>query len=537
MKIINGKKVFGGIAIGKIHFLKKAENIIDTQNIHDIDMEITRYERAKNIAIEQLQNIYEKAKKQVGSGNAQIFDSHIVLLDDHEYKDSIYDLIQNQKYSAEYAIASTRDTFSNMFESMNEDYFNARAIDIRDISNRVIEILNGNNTDYNIGNNPVIVVAEELTPSETMQMDRNNILAFVTRSGSTNSHTAILAKTMGIPALMGVDINESWNKKIAIIDSYKGELIIEPDEETLNVYKIQADKDTKDKQLLQNLKGKESMTLSGQRIKLCANIGNISDLEGVLQNDADGIGLFRSEFLYLEKDGLPTEEEQFNIYRYAVEAMSGKEVIIRTVDIGADKQVDYFNLDKEDNPALGYRGIRICLNEPEIFKTQLRAILRASMYGTIGIMYPMIISIEEVREIKKIVEEVKSELTKEGIPYGQVTQGIMIETPAAAILSDILAKEVDFFSIGTNDLTQYTLALDRQNSKLDRFYNPYHKAILSLIEIVVKNGHEAGIWVGICGELGSDVKLTEYFLEIGIDELSVPSSYVLPLRNIIREMK
>ncbi len=537
MKTIIGKEVFSDIAIGQIYFVKNIENIIDEKSIDDVDDEILRYENAKSKAKEQLREIYEKTEKKVGESEAKIFEAHLMMIDDQEYTDSICDLIRKQKYNAEYAVAVTRDRLSNMFEAMEEEYFKSCAVDVKDVSKRIIDILCGNQNDYSLGDIPVIVVAKELTPSETMQMDRDKILAFVIEDGSINSHTAILARTMGIPALIDITVDEDWQGKMAIVDSYTGKLIIEPDEENIRLYNIQKERYEDDRQSLQELKGKENITLSGQKIRLYANIGTTEDVKNVLENDADGIGLFRSEFLYLEKDRMPTEDEQFEVYRYIAETMEGRDVIIRTVDIGADKQVNYMNLDEEYNPALGYRGIRMCLNEPEIFKTQIRAILRASLYGTIKVMYPMIISVEEVREIKKIVEEVKQELVEEGVQYVDIKQGIMIETPAAAIISDTLAKEVDFFSIGTNDLTQYTLALDRQNPKLNRFYNPYHDAILKLIEIVVKNGHDAGIEVGICGELGADTRLTEFFLEIGVDELSVTPAYVLPVRNNIRRIR
>ena len=418
---------------------------------------------------------------------------------------------------------------------MDDEYFKARSIDMKDISERVINVLCGNDMGSDLGDEPVIIVAKDLAPSETVQMDKSKLLAFVTQLGSTNSHTAILARTMGIPALIGVEIKEEWNGKQAIVDGYTGTLIIEPDEAALAEYKKKAEEDAKQKELLLTLKGKENVTKSGQKINLYANIGNVSDLAAVLKNDAGGIGLFRSEFLYLEKDTFPTEEEQFTAYKQVAETMAGKKVIIRTLDIGADKQVDYFNLDKEDNPAMGYRAIRICLTQPEIFKTQLRALFRASNYGNIAIMYPMIISVDEVRKIKAISEEVKEELTKEGIPFGNVEQGIMIETPAAAVMSDELAKEVDFFSIGTNDLSQYTLAIDRQNTKLDPFFDPHHPAILRMIQMVVENAHKAGIWAGICGELGADTTLTQRFLEMGVDELSVSPGCVLPVRKAIRD--
>ncbi len=536
MEVFHGKKIFRGIAIGRIRFFTKTENVVVRKKVEDIEAEVVRYEVAREQAIIELQELHQRALKEVGELNAQIFEVHSMMLEDEDYNDSIYNLIRSQNVNAEYAVATTGDNFSEMFANMDDEYFQARSIDVKDISERVLTILNGNDTDSDIGDEPVIIVAEDLAPSETVQMDKSKLLAFVTRLGSANSHTAILARTMGLPALIGVEISAEWNKKMAILDGYEGKLVIEPDEETLRAYRLQQAGDEKQKELLQTLKGKENVTKSGQRIELYANIGNVSDLASVLQNDAGGIGLFRSEFLYLGKNQFPSEEEQFQIYRQVAETMAGKKVIIRTMDIGADKQIDYFNLDKEDNPALGYRAIRICLTQPEIFKTQLRALFRASNYGTIAIMYPMIISMDEVQEIKAIVAEVKAELSAEGIPYAEVEQGIMIETPAAAILSDELAREVDFFSIGTNDLTQYTLALDRQNAKLDRFYNPHHEAILKLIEMVVGNAHKNGIWAGICGELGADMELTERFLKMGVDELSVSPGLILPLRKAIREI-
>ena len=535
MEKFNGKKVFSGIAIGKVKLLVKAENQVVRKRIEDPAAEIARYEAAKQTAIEQLHKLYKKALKEVGEVNAQIFDVHAMMLEDGDYNDSVHNLIESQSVNAEYAVGVTGDNFAEVFANMDDEYFKARSIDMKDISERVINVLCGNDMGSDLGDEPVIIVAKDLAPSETVQMDKSKLLAFVTQLGSTNSHTAILARTMGIPALIGVEIKEEWNGKQAIVDGYTGTLIIEPDEAALAEYKKKAEEDAKQKELLLTLKGKENVTKSGQKINLYANIGNVSDLAAVLKNDAGGIGLFRSEFLYLEKDTFPTEEEQFTAYKQVAETMAGKKVIIRTLDIGADKQVDYFNLDKEDNPAMGYRAIRICLTQPEIFKTQLRALFRASNYGNIAIMYPMIISVDEVRKIKAISEEVKEELTKEGIPFGNVEQGIMIETPAAAVMSDELAKEVDFFSIGTNDLTQYTLAIDRQNPKLDKFYDAHHPAVLSMIRMTVENAHKAGIWAGICGELGADTSLTKEFLAMGVDELSVSPGSILPIRKIILE--
>lgn len=535
MEKLTGKKIYNGVAIGRILFYSNEEKQVTRKKIIDVEAEIKRFEEARNQAKEQLDMLYEKALKEVGEASAQIFEVHGMMLEDGDYNDSVFNLIRTQNVNAEYAVAQTGDNFFAMFASMEDEYFKARSVDVKDISERVISILMGVNTDSAIGDEPVIVVADDLTPSETVQMDKEKLLAFVTKRGSTNSHTAILARTMSIPALVDVEIQKEWNGKVGIVDGYNGIFIVEPEETVLKEYEQKLIEDKENRELLGLLKGKENVTKSGQKIKLYANIGNVSDLGAVLKNDAGGIGLFRSEFLYLEKDHFPTEEEQFLVYKQVAETMAGKKVIIRTLDIGADKQVDYFNLDKEENPALGYRAIRICLTRPEIFKTQLRALLRASVYGTFAIMYPMIISVEEVRKIKEIVNKVKAELDAENIPYKEPEQGIMIETPAAAIMSDVLAKEVDFFSIGTNDLTQYTLAIDRQNEKLDTFYNPHHEAVLRLIEMVVKNAHKAGIWAGICGELGADTSLTETFLKMGVDELSVSPGCILPLRKIIRE--
>lgn len=534
METCNGTKIFGSIAIGKIFYYKKHSNMVERKKIDDAAAEIDRYEQAKQTAIEQLNALHEKAVKEVGEINAQIMEVHAMMLEDDDYNDSIHNLIKTQGVNAEWAVATTGDNFSKMFANMEDEYFKARSADVKDISERVINVLSGVHGTGDLSE-PCIIIAEDLAPSETVQMDKSKLMAFVTRQGSTNSHTAILARTMSIPALIKVDIKEEWDGKTAIVDGYTGTLFVDPDEETLTIYREKQEQDEKQKQLLLDLKGKETVTTNGQKVHLYANIGNVSDLGAVLQNDAAGIGLFRSEFLYLEKDTFPTEEEQFAAYKQVAETMAGKRVIIRTLDIGADKQVDYFNLEKEENPAMGYRAIRICLSQPDIFKTQLHAILRASAYGKIAIMYPMITSIEEIRDIKKIVAEVKDELTNAGIRYDDVEQGIMIETPAAVMISDQLAKEVDFFSIGTNDLTQYTLAIDRQNNKLDRFYNAHHEAILRMIRMVVENAHKEGIWAGICGELGADTELTKTFLEMGVDELSVSPGMILPLRKIIRE--
>ena len=535
MRSFEGKKIFNGVAIGKIHFYSKEQNQVVRRKVEDAVAEWARYEEARQTAIEQLLGLYEKAKVEVGEDNAVIFEVHSMMLEDDDYNDSIRNIIENQGVNAEYAVGITGDNFAEMFASMDDEYMKARSADVKDISERVISILSGADQSTQIGAQPVIVVAEDLAPSETVQMDKSSLLAFVTRLGSSNSHTAILARTMSIPALIGVQIDPEWNGHMGIVDGYAGRFIVDPDEETLEKYREQQRKDQEQKELLQTLKGQETVTKAGRALKLYANIGNVGDLGNVLANDAAGIGLFRSEFLYLESSDFPTEDQQFEAYRKVAETMAGKKVIIRTLDIGADKQVDYFNLGQEDNPALGYRAIRICLTQPEIFKTQLRALFRASAYGNIAIMYPMITSVDEVRRIKEISAQVKEELTRAGIRIGDVEEGIMIETPAAAVISDLLAKEVDFFSIGTNDLTQYTLAIDRQNAKLDAFYNPHHEAVLRLIQMVVDNAHKEGIWAGICGELGADTTLTERFLEMGLDELSVSPGAILPIRKIVRE--
>ena len=534
MEIIQGKAIFGGIAIGSISFFAKEQKQVKRTKVEDTEAEIARYEAALATAIEQLGALYEKALKEVGESEAQIFEVHQMMLEDDDYNDSVKNIITSQGLNAEYAVATTGDNFSTMFAAMDDEYFQARAVDVKDISERIINILMGIG-EAKVSDEPSIIVAEDLAPSETVQMDKSKLLGFVTRLGSSNSHTAILARTMNIPALIQVDIKEEWNGKQAIIDGFSGKFIIEPEADVLEEYQKKQAEQLERRRLLAEQKGKPTVTKNGKAIKLFANIGSVSDLQSVMENDAAGIGLFRSEFLYLESDTYPTEEEQFKAYKMVAETMAGKKVIIRTLDIGADKQVDYFELDKEENPAMGLRAIRICLTRPEIFKTQLRALLRASAFGNIAVMYPMIISVEEVRKIKAIMEEVKAELDEAGIPYGNVEQGIMIETPAAVILSDLLAKEVDFFSIGTNDLTQYTLAIDRQNAKLDEFYNPHHEAVLRMIQMVVENAHKAGIWAGICGELGADLELTDRFMEMGVDELSVSPTFIYPVRQKIRE--
>lgn len=534
---LQGKSVFNGIAIGKIQVFQKGESLVKRVKVSDAGQEVERFYQARETAKQQLQELYQKALREVGELNAAIFEVHQMMLDDLDYEESIVNMIKSQKVNAEYAVANTGDNFSKMFASMDDEYMQARSADVKDISNRVIGILQGKTLGGISGSEPVILLAEDLAPSETVQLDKSKVLSFVTRHGSTNSHTAILARTMNIPALIGIDYPEDVDGKTAIVDGNKGLLIIDPTVSILEAYKEQKEKEEEQKRLLLELKGKEDITLDGKKINLYANIGSVSDVASVLTNDAQGIGLFRSEFLYLEASDYPTEEEQFRAYRQVAETMAGKKVIIRTLDIGADKQVDYFDLDKEENPAMGYRAIRICLDRKEIFRTQLRALYRASYYGNIAIMFPMIISLDEVLEIKKMVAQVKAELDQEAVLYKEVELGIMIETPAAVMISDELAKEVDFFSVGTNDLTQYTLAIDRQNEKLDAIYNPHHKAILRMLQMIVDNGHKEGCWVGICGELGADLSLTETFLKMGFDELSVSPSMILRVRDKIRNTK
>ncbi|MBD8965538.1 MAG: phosphoenolpyruvate--protein phosphotransferase [Coprococcus catus] len=537
MQIYKGKSVFGGIAIGKISVYKKDEQLVKRVKIEDADAEMERYTDARNIAAAQLQKLYDKALKEVGEANAAIFEVHQMMLEDEDYNESVENIIHSQMVNAEYAVASTADNFAQMFEAMDDDYMRGRAADVRDISERVITVLAGGAGSGLDSDEPVIIAADDLAPSETVQLDKDKVLSFVTAHGSENSHTAILARTMGIPALIGtgIDLDETVDGKLGIVDGTNGVVYVDPDAELLEEMKKKQQEEQEKKRLLQTLKGKENITLDGQKVMLYANVGNIKDLGIALQNDAGGIGLFRSEFIYLGQDHYPTEEEQFQIYKTVAETMAGRRVIIRTLDIGADKQCDYFELDKEDNPAMGLRAIRICLTRPEIFKTQLRALFRASVYGNINIMYPMIISVDEVRQIKAIVEEVKAELAEQGIEYGNPAQGIMIETPASVMMSRELAEEVDFFSIGTNDLTQYTLAIDRQNSRLDKFFDSHHPAVLRMIQMTVENAHKAGIWCGICGELGADQALTKDFLAMGVDELSVSPGSILPLRKIILE--
>ena len=538
MITISGKSVFGGVSIGKILFYQRNDKVIKREHVDDVDAEWKRFQDAKDQAVEQLKGLYEKALEDVGEANAMIFEIHQMMLEDLDYLESIENIIRTQEVNAEYAVATTADNFAAMFSAMDDAYMQGRAADVKDVSERVLNILSGADTGLQEMNEPCIIAADDLAPSETVQLDKSKVLGFATMYGSSNSHTAILARTMNIPAVIGLgeDLKEEYNGKDAIIDGFTGTLYIEPDEETMKAMQEKRAKDLEQRALLEQLKGKENVTKSGQKINVYANIGNVSDLGAVLKNDAGGIGLFRSEFLYLENSDFPTEEQQFAVYKKVAESMAGKKVIIRTLDIGADKQVDYFGLDKEENPALGYRAIRICLTRPEIFKTQLRALYRAAVFGNISIMFPMIISVKEVQKIKEIIGEVKEDLKSEGIPYKEdVELGIMIETPASVMVSRELAKEVDFFSVGTNDLTQYTLAIDRQNSKLDEFYDPHHPAVLRMIQMAAESAHAEGAWIGICGELGADLELTEEFLKMGLDELSVSPSMVLPLRNRIRQ--
>ena len=537
MKTYYGKSVFNGVAIGKISIYQKGEQQVKRVKVEDTENEKKRYSAAVEQATEELQALYEKAVKEVGEANAAIFEIHQMMLQDDDYKESVENIIDSQQVNAEYAVAATGDNFSQMFAAMDDEYMRGRAADVKDISERLLNVLSGKSKAGMDTEEPVIILADDLAPSETVQMNKDMVLSFVTVHGSVNSHTAILARTMSIPALIGTDIplDDTVNGKLAIVDGSKGIIYVEPDETTLSEMQEKQKGEQEQKELLQTLKGKPNITLDGKEIKLYDNIGNSKDLATVIQNDAGGIGLFRSEFLYLEKDDYPTEEEQFAVYKTVAETMAGKQVIIRTLDIGADKQCDYFQIEKEDNPAMGYRAIRICLDRPEVFKTQLRALFRASAYGNLAIMYPMITSVWEVKKIKEIVEEVKKELTEQNIAFGSPSQGIMIETPAAVMISRELAKEVEFFSIGTNDLTQYTLAIDRQNTKLDDFYDAHHPAVLSMIRMVIENAHKEGIWAGICGELGADLDLTQEFLAMGIDELSVSPGRILPIRKIILE--
>ena len=537
MQYFQGKSVYKGIVMGPVAVLKKNDYQVKRARIEDPEAEVKRVKEAVEVSKKQLGRLYDKAVREVGEASAAIFEVHQMMMEDDGYNESVENIVRSQGVNAEYAVATTGDNYAQMFSAMDDDYMRERAADVRDISERLLTILNGEDTGSVDADEPKIIVAEDLAPSETVQLDKDKVLSFVTVKGSLNSHTAILARTMAIPALVNTSmtLDSVMDGKLGIVDGASGTFYVDPDEKTLEEMKKRQEEDLSRKQLLQTLKGKDNVTLDGQKVMLYANIGNIKDLATVIQNDAGGIGLFRSEFIYLEKEDFPTEEEQFQIYRQVAQTMAGKRVIIRTLDIGADKQCDYFHMEHEENPALGCRAIRICLTRPEIFKTQLRALFRASVFGRIAIMYPMITSVQEVRQIKKIVEEVKQELTSQGVEFGNPEQGIMIETPAAAIISDNLAKEVDFFSIGTNDLSQYTMAIDRQNPQLDPFFDPHHPAVLRMISMVVENAHKAGIWAGICGELGADQSLTKEFLAMGVDELSVSPGSILPLRKIILE--
>lgn len=539
MQSFQGKSVYKGIVMGPVVVLKKNDYQVKRSRIEDADAETSRVQEAVKRSQEQLQKLYDKALKEVGEASAAIFEVHQMMLEDEDYLEAIQNMIQTEMVNAEYAVAVTGDNFSQMFASMDDDYMKARAADIKDISERLVRNLSGQEDADLSDIDPSVIVADDLSPSETVQMDKEKILAFVTVHGSTNSHTAILARMMNIPALIGVPLalDELKNGTTAVVDGFTGQVTFEPDEETQAATLKRVQEEKEKLALLQELKGKENITLDGKKINIYANIGSVGDIGYVLENDAGGIGLFRSEFLYLGRNDFPTEEEQFQAYKQVVQTMAGKKVIIRTLDIGADKQVDYFNLGNEENPALGYRAIRICLKQPNIFKTQLRALFRAAVYGNLSIMYPMITSVEEVEKIYEIVKEVEIELKAQEIQYRIPEQGIMIETPAAVMISDRLAEMVDFFSIGTNDLTQYTLAIDRQNEKLDDFYNPHHEAVLRMIQMVVDNAHKCGKWAGICGELGADLTLTEKFVRMGLDELSVAPSMILKLRKIVREMK
>lgn len=534
MECVTGKSIVNGIAIGEIALYDKGPKQVKRMHREDTKAELLRYEKAKEQAVAELNALYEKAIKEVGEINAQVFLVHAMMLEDDDYNDSVKNIVMEQKVNAEYAVARTGDIFAEQFASMEDEYFRARSVDIKDISERVIALLSGSATQMK-QEKPVVIAAEELTPSETIQMEKEMILAFVTEIGSKNSHTAILARSMGIPAISEITLKREWDGKLVVVDGDHGKLYIEPDDATLKAMQEKKEEEEKSKKLLESMKGKETITGDGKKIKLYANIGKKDDVASVLFHDAEGIGLFRTEFLYLERNDYPTEEEQFQVYKYVAETMAGKKVIIRTLDIGADKQADYFGLKEEENPAMGYRAIRICLDRTDLFKTQLRAILRASLYGNISIMFPMIISVSEVKAAKALLEEANQELKEEGISCGNVEIGVMIETPAAVMISDELAKEVDFFSIGTNDLTQYTLAIDRQNPNLDGIYDAHHPAVLKMIQLVIQNGHAGGAWVGICGELAADTTLTETFLAMGIDELSVTPSLVLKVRKAVRD--
>ena len=539
MTEFSGKSVYKGITIGKVFVLKNKDVQIKRTKVEDAQAEIDRVDAAGQQAKAQLQALYDKAVKEVGEASAAIFEVHQMMLEDDDYLDSIYNMIRTEMVNAEYAVAITGDNFAEMFANMDDDYMKARSADVKDISERLVRNLAGEGDADLSSMEPSIIVADDLSPSETVQMDKEKILGFVTVHGSTNSHTAILARMMNIPALIGVPMNldEIHTGMEAVVDGFESKVIFEPDAEVRTAVEGRIQEEREKAHMLLTLKGKENVTLDGQKVNIYANIGSVGDVGYVLENDAGGIGLFRSEFLYLGRSDFPTEEEQFQAYRQVLQTMAGKKVIIRTLDIGADKQVDYFNLGKEDNPAMGYRAIRICLKQPDIFKTQIRALLRAAVFGNLSVMYPMIISADEVKKIYEIVEEVRQELEAKGIPYKMPEQGIMIETPAAVMVSEELAELVDFFSIGTNDLTQYTLAIDRQNAKLDDFYDSHHPAVLRMIKMVVDSAHKYGKWAGICGELGADLELTEQFMKMGLDELSVAPSMVLKVRKAVREMR
>ncbi len=538
MIVLKGKSVFGGIGIGTLTFYKRNEQRVTRQHVENTQAEWNRFEEAREATIRELQALYEKAIKNVGEENAKIFEIHGMMLNDLDYLESVEHIITTQKVNAEYAVATTADNFADMFKAMNDSYMQGRATDVKDISERIISNLSGQKQQGFVTNESVIIAADDLVPSETVQLDKSKVLGFATMYGSSNSHTAILARTMNIPAVIGIGeaLNEKYDGALAVIDGFEGKVYVDPDEMTLRQMTERQNEEKEKRELLKQLTGKENITKDGHRIEIYANIGNLAELGMAMQNDAGGIGLFRSEFLYLENKKYPTEQQQFQVYNTGAENMAGKKVIIRTLDIGADKQATYWNLEKEENPALGYRAIRICLTQTEIFKTQLRAIYRASAYGQIAVMFPMIISVDEVRQIKQILEEVKAELKKDEISFcTDMEIGVMLETPASVLISRELAKEVDFFSIGTNDLTQYTLAIDRQNPKLDAFYNPHHPAVLRMIEMAVKNAHAEGKWAGVCGELGADLEMLQLFLDIGVDELSVSPSMILPIRKKVRE--
>lgn len=539
MQCFQGKSVYKGIVMGPVAVLKKNDYQVKRARIEDPEAEVKRVEEAVEVSKKQLGRLYDKAVREVGEASAAIFEVHQMMLEDEDYLESMENMIRTELVNAEYAAAATGDNFAEMFAAMDDEYMKARSADVKDISERLVRNLSGEGDNDLSSMEPSVIVADDLSPSETVQMDKEKILAFVTVHGSTNSHTAILARMMNIPALIGVpmDLNSLKTGMMAVVDGFSGQVIFEPEEDVQKETEKRMQEEAEKQKLLEELKGKENVTPDGRKINIYANIGSVGDLGYVMENDAGGIGLFRSEFLYLGRNDFPTEEEQFQAYKQAVQTMAGKKVIIRTLDIGADKQVEYFNLGKEENPALGYRAIRICLKQPEIFKAQLRALFRAAVYGNLSVMYPMITSTEEVEKIYAIVAEVEEELKKQEVQYKIPEQGIMIETPAAVMISDRLAEMVDFFSIGTNDLTQYTLAIDRQNEQLDDFYNPHHEAVLRMIRMVVENAHKCGKWAGICGELGADLTLTEQFVRMGVDELSVAPSMILKLRKIVREMK